>query len=104
MLGIFLNYYQNMYLIKKFSKLKLQNLPKNLILFLIKIYQFLFSFDHSFWAKYAGGYRVCIHTPSCSAYTYEAIEKYGVFKGGFLGIKRVVRCAPWGRGGFDPVP
>ncbi|MCS6883352.1 MAG: membrane protein insertion efficiency factor YidD [Oscillochloridaceae bacterium] len=46
----------------------------------------------------------CIYTPTCSQYGIEAISKYGVFKGGWLTFKRLLRCAPWGRGGYDPVP
>ncbi len=79
------------------------NIPKNLAKFLIRVYQKLFSFDHSFWAKYVN-YRVCIYDPSCSEYTYQAIDKYGLIKGGILGAKRIARCGPWSRGGFDPVP
>jgi putative membrane protein insertion efficiency factor len=45
----------------------------------------------------------CRFTPSCSLYTLQAIEKYGVTKGVFMGIRRVLRCHPFARGGFDPV-
>lgn len=41
--------------------------------------------------------------PTCSQYTIESIEKYGVFKGGYKGIKRILRCHPWGGSGYDPV-
>lgn len=46
---------------------------------------------------------VCRFTPTCSEYTYEAVSKYGVAKGMVLGIKRIVRCHPWSKGGYDPV-
>ena len=45
----------------------------------------------------------CRYEPSCSLYTVQAIEKYGVFRGLFKGILRVLRCHPFARGGFDPV-
>lgn len=47
---------------------------------------------------------VCKYYPSCSTYMLEAIERFGVFKGIRLGALRISRCAPWGEGGFDPVP
>ncbi len=46
----------------------------------------------------------CRFYPTCSAYAYEAITKYGPFKGAFLAIKRIFRCHPFHEGGFDPVP
>jgi len=62
---------------------------------LIKIYQILISplFRSS-----------CRYTPTCSHYTLEALKKYGIFKGGWLGIKRISKCHPWGGSGYDPVP
>ncbi|MCY4530619.1 MAG: membrane protein insertion efficiency factor YidD [Chloroflexi bacterium] len=47
---------------------------------------------------------VCRFYPSCSQYTYEAIQQYGVPKGVWLGIKRLSRCRPFGSSGYDPVP
>ena len=46
----------------------------------------------------------CRYTPTCSQYAVEAIKKYGPFKGGWLTLKRILRCNPWGGSGYDPVP
>jgi hypothetical protein len=46
----------------------------------------------------------CRFYPSCSRFTYEAIEKYGFFRGGWMGFRRILRCNPFHPGGFDPVP
>lgn len=46
----------------------------------------------------------CRYTPTCSQYAVEAIKKYGPFKGGWLALKRILRCHPWGGSGYDPVP
>lgn len=68
---------------------------KRFLLILIKFYQKFISpmFPPS-----------CRFTPTCSQYTYEAIEKYGPIKGLYLGIKRILRCNPFFPGGDDPVP
>ena len=62
---------------------------------LIKVYQFTLS-------PFLG--RQCRFVPTCSQYGIEAIQKHGALKGGWLAIKRIVRCNPWGGSGYDPVP
>ena len=54
-----------------------------------------------FYKKYISRGNYCRFIPSCSEYTYQAVEKYGVFKGLFLGMKRVLRCNPFNKGGVD---
>lgn len=68
---------------------------KRLALGLIKLYQ------HT-WSQVMPP--ACRFQPTCSQYTYEAIGKYGFFKGTLLGIRRFFRCHPWNEGGYDPVP
>lgn len=46
----------------------------------------------------------CRYQPTCSEYMSEALEKHGIIKGLYLGIRRILRCHPWGGSGFDPVP
>ena len=65
---------------------------KKIILLLIKLYQKYISI---FLGKN------CRFYPTCSAYTYEAIEKFGIIKGIFLGIKRIIKCHPFHPGGYD---
>lgn len=47
--------------------------------------------------------QVCRFTPSCSEYMYDAVSRYGLLKGIYLGSKRILRCHPFSKGGFDPV-
>ncbi|MGL6024648.1 MAG: membrane protein insertion efficiency factor YidD [Cetobacterium sp.] len=67
---------------------------KIIILTLIKIYQ---KFISPLFGK------KCRFYPSCSTYTFDAIEKYGVFKGGYLGLRRIIKCHPFHKGGYDPL-
>jgi hypothetical protein len=46
----------------------------------------------------------CRYYPTCSHYAEEALNKYGLIKGGWLSVRRILRCHPWGSSGFDPVP
>lgn len=48
--------------------------------------------------------RCCRFTPTCSQYAYEAVLKYGFFKGMYLSLKRILKCHPFHKGGYDPVP
>lgn len=70
-------------------------LPKTWVLGLIRTYQKLVSPNISVNCRYQ---------PTCSRYTYEAIEKFGLIRGGWLGLKRIGRCHPLRPGGYDPVP
>lgn len=76
--------------------LKPTNLPRLLILALIRLYQATLS--------RALPADTCRFYPSCSHYGYQAIYKYGLFKGGVMATWRVLRCNPFNPGGFDPVP
>lgn len=73
----------------------IKNIFSFFFLLLIKIYQYFLS-------PMLGA--SCRYTPTCSQYGVEAIKKHGPFKGGWLTIKRISRCHPWGGHGHDPVP
>lgn len=69
---------------------------KNFLIYLIRLYR-----------KYISPMKKtssCIYTPTCSLYAIEALQKYGVFKGSYLAARRILRCHPFHKGGYDPVP
>jgi putative membrane protein insertion efficiency factor len=69
------------------------SIPSRILIWMIYVYQWLT----------ANAPPVCRFQPSCSAYAQQAIAKHGCIKGGWLAIRRVARCHPFSRGGYDPV-
>lgn len=67
---------------------------KKVLILMIKLYQKLPLHSHT----------ACRFQPTCSNYAIEALEKYGFFKGSWLAGKRIIRCRPFGKMGYDPVP
>ena len=73
----------------------LRSVPKRILLWLIRFYRVSISPMHP---------PCCRFTPTCSQYAMEAVEKYGAVKGGYLALRRILRCHPFHEGGYDPVP
>ncbi|MFA6981438.1 MAG: membrane protein insertion efficiency factor YidD [Patescibacteria group bacterium] len=69
---------------------------KKLVLTLIRFYKKYLSLGNF-------GVKSCRFEPSCSVYTYQAIEKYGILRGSLMGLWRILRCNPFSKGGYDPV-
>jgi len=68
---------------------------RRLLIALVRAYQYALS---PWW----GGQ--CRFTPTCSHYAIEALERHGALGGSWLALRRILRCHPWGHGGYDPVP
>lgn len=73
----------------------LQTVPRRLVLLAIRVYQ------HTLGPALPPS---CRYYPSCSRYAYQAVERYGAARGGWLAVKRLLRCQPFGGSGYDPVP
>ncbi|WP_448903669.1 membrane protein insertion efficiency factor YidD [Eubacterium sp.] len=75
---------------------KINAFIKKIMIFLIRTYQVTLSprFSHG----------SCRYTPTCSQYAIEAIQIHGIFKGSLLAVRRILRCNPFFKGGYDPVP
>lgn len=76
---------------------------KKLSLKLIRFYQKYLNFNGFLFRVLFLTDKACRFSPTCSQYTLEAIEKYGVVKGTRMGLLRILRCHPWSAGGYDPV-
>ena len=79
----------------RYLRKRLESAMKKILIFIIKAYQTYISPMKR---------TKCPYYPSCSAYGLEAVEKYGALKGGLLAIWRILRCNPFSKGGYDPVP
>ncbi len=75
---------------------------KQLLLFLIKIYQKTLSPDTGF-LKIFHPFGVCKYYPTCSEYYYQAVDKYGIIRGVEMGTRRLLKCHPLSKGGYDPI-
>jgi uncharacterized protein len=74
---------------------------KGIILKAIRFYQKFLSLDTGVFRLRSG---ICRFTPTCSEYTYQAVTRYGIIYGLWLGLRRIIRCHPFSKSGFDPVP
>ena len=77
---------------------------KKIVILLIKGYQKTFSPDHGPLRGIFGPHLGCRFFPTCSQYGLEAVDKFGLGKGGLLAIKRISKCHPLNVGGYDPIP
>ena len=78
-------------------------IPRRLGQALIRLYQRTLSPDHG-WMSRLFRHPVCRFHPTCSQYTHEAIGRFGLIRGSFMGAWRILRCNPFSKGGHDPVP
>lgn len=76
---------------------------KKIILSLIKYYQKSWFYRSTVLKFLFLSDAACRFWPTCSEYTYQAIKKYGIIRGVFIGLKRIIRCQPWSKGGSDPL-
>lgn len=76
--------------------------PRFVVVRILKIYQKTFSPDHGL-LKIMHPHGYCRFTPTCSDYAIQAVEKYGIIRGGSKALSRVLRCNPWSKGGYDPL-
>jgi putative membrane protein insertion efficiency factor len=76
---------------------------KRVVLNLIRLYQRSWFYRAGIFKALFLSDAACRFRPTCSQYVYQAIKRYGIMRGGWLGVKRIARCHPWSQGGWDPV-
>lgn len=79
------------------TKKQKNNLARRAAISMVRAYQVCIS-------PFIGGRAACRFVPTCSEYTRQAIEKYGILRGTIMGMRRILRCRPGGGFGYDPVP
>jgi uncharacterized protein len=91
------------------NKIQEKSQSTKVALSMIRFYQKYLSLDTGWIAKIGrilrlrSGSAICIFSPTCSEYTYQAIDRYGIIYGSWLGLARIIRCHPWSKGGLDPL-
>ncbi|MCF8244527.1 MAG: membrane protein insertion efficiency factor YidD [Saprospiraceae bacterium] len=73
---------------------------------MVQFIKYLFILPVRFYQRFISPLTppTCCYQPSCSQYMIDSIQEWGIFKGIWLGLKRLVSCHPWSKGGYDPVP
>ncbi len=81
-------------------------LPMSIKLFISNLFKLLFTNIIKIYQRFMSPYfpSSCKFSPTCSKYGIDAINKYGVLKGSVLTVKRILKCNPWSKGGYDPIP
>ena len=84
--------------------MRLKNITNKINSICVNAAKFMIYKYQKYLSPYLSNFSKCPYTPSCSNYMLQALEKYGIIKGGLMGTYRILRCNPFTKGGYDPVP